>query len=62
MEKTWTILFNLSGHGYFDTAAYKKYLDGELEDYDYPAEAVKEALADLPVVDEEDILRQAANM
>jgi len=26
------ILFNLSGHGYFDLSAYDKYLHGELED------------------------------
>ncbi len=36
-----TILFNLSGHGNFDMAAYDQYLSGNLEDYDYkkPAEA-----------------------
>jgi tryptophan synthase beta chain len=27
-----TILFNLSGHGHFDMAAYDKYFAGELED------------------------------
>ncbi|MGO9639854.1 MAG: TrpB-like pyridoxal phosphate-dependent enzyme [Candidatus Acidiferrales bacterium] len=43
-----TILFNLSGHGHFDMAAYEKYLAGELTDYEYPAEKVKEALAHLP--------------
>jgi tryptophan synthase beta chain len=42
------ILFNLCGHGHFDLAAYEKYLDGTLEDYEYPAERVKEALAALP--------------
>jgi tryptophan synthase beta chain len=44
------ILFNLSGHGHFDMMAYKAYLDGELEDYEYPAEAVAEAMKDLPQV------------
>src|SRR5262249_42574917 len=44
------ILFNLSGHGHFDLAAYESYLNGKLEDYEYPAEAVKEAMADLPKV------------
>lgn len=44
------ILFNLSGHGNFDLGAYEKYLQGELEDYEYPAEAVKEAMARLPQV------------
>ncbi len=29
------ILFNLSGHGHFDLAAYESYLAGRLEDYDY---------------------------
>jgi tryptophan synthase beta chain len=29
------ILFNLSGHGHFDLAAYSQYLSGELRDYDY---------------------------
>jgi tryptophan synthase beta chain len=44
------ILFNLSGHGHFDMMAYKAYLDGELEDYEYPAEAVAEAMKSLPEV------------
>ena len=44
------ILFNLSGHGNFDLGSYEKYLRGELEDYEYPAEAVAEAMKDLPQV------------
>jgi len=44
------ILFNLSGHGHFDLAAYEAYLTGKLEDYDYPAEAVKDAMTRLPQV------------
>ena len=44
------ILFNLSGHGHFDLAAYESYLNGKLEDYDYPAEAVKDAMTRLPQV------------
>ena len=43
-----TILFNLSGHGHFDMGAYDKYFEGELVDYEYPAEKVKAALAHLP--------------
>jgi len=31
------ILFNLSGHGHFDLAAYEAYLSDKLEDYDYAA-------------------------
>ncbi len=38
------ILFNLSGHGYFDLSSYQRYLSGELEDYEYPAAEVKHAL------------------
>ena len=44
------ILFNLSGHGNFDMAAYEAYLSGKLEDYEYPAEAVKASLEKLPQV------------
>jgi tryptophan synthase beta chain len=44
------ILFNLCGHGHFDLSAYERYLDGSLEDYEYPTEKVKEALAGLPTV------------
>jgi len=44
------ILFNLSGHGHFDLSAYESFLNGKLEDYDYPAEAVQAAMADLPKV------------
>jgi tryptophan synthase beta chain len=44
------ILFNLSGNGNFDMAAYEAYLSGKLEDYEYPAEAVKEAMKKLPQV------------
>jgi tryptophan synthase beta chain len=45
-----TILFNLSGHGHFDLAAYEAYLAGRLQDYEYPAEKVSEALQHLPQV------------
>jgi tryptophan synthase beta chain len=30
--------------------AYDAYLSGKLQDYEYPSEKVKEALADLPKV------------
>ena len=42
------ILFNLSGHGHFDLSSYERYLQGALEDYEYPAERVAESLAHLP--------------
>jgi tryptophan synthase beta chain len=45
------ILFNLSGHGHFDMASYQQYLTGELPDNAYPAEAIKNAIAALPVVE-----------
>jgi tryptophan synthase beta chain len=45
------ILFNLSGHGHVDMAAYDAYFSGMLEDFEYPAEKVKESLAHLPKVD-----------
>ncbi len=44
------IVFNLSGHGHFDLSAYERYLQGKLEDYEYPTQKVAAALADLPVV------------
>lgn len=43
-----TIFFNLSGHGHFDMASYDKYFSGELEDYEYPQEAIDKALHNLP--------------
>jgi tryptophan synthase beta chain len=45
------ILFNLSGHGHVDMAAYDAYFGGQLEDYEYPEEAIKESLAHLPKVE-----------
>ena len=45
-----TILLAHSGHGHFDMAAYESYLSGKLQDYDYPEDKVKEALASLPEV------------
>ena len=37
-----TILFNLSGHGHFDLAAYEAYLTGRLEDYEYEPDPTSE--------------------
>ncbi len=45
------ILFNLSGHGHFDMTAYQSFLNGQLVDYEYPAEAIEEAMKDLPQVE-----------
>jgi len=44
------LFFNLSGHGHFDMASYDKYFAGQLEDYAYPEEAIREALDHLPKV------------
>jgi len=44
------ILFNLSGHGHVDMAAYDAYFNGQLEDYEYPEAAIRESLAHLPKV------------
>jgi len=44
------ILFNLSGHGYFDMTAYDNYLAGGLRDFAYPAEKVRAAMDEVPVV------------
>ena len=44
------ILFNLSGHGHFDMSSYQTYLNGGLEDFEYPEEAVLRAEEQLPKV------------
>jgi tryptophan synthase beta chain len=43
------ILFNFSGHGFFDLSSYQLYMDGKLEDFEYPEDEVKKALKDLPL-------------
>jgi tryptophan synthase beta chain len=45
------ILFNFSGHGLLDLAAYEAFLTGKLEDYAYPADKIKEAMAGIPKID-----------
>ncbi|HCW93330.1 MAG TPA: TrpB-like pyridoxal-phosphate dependent enzyme, partial [Flexistipes sinusarabici] len=45
-----SILFCLSGHGFFDMSAYDAYFDGKLEDYEYPEEAIRKSLENLPNV------------
>src|SRR5436189_2250742 len=45
-----TIVFNLCGHGHLDLSAYESFLTGKLQDYEYPAEKVEEALRQLPKV------------
>ena len=47
-----TILFGLTGTGYFDLVAYQKYNDGEMSDYIPTDEEIAKAIAALPVVPE----------
>ncbi|MDE0171675.1 MAG: TrpB-like pyridoxal phosphate-dependent enzyme [bacterium] len=44
------VLIALCGHGHFDMGAYDTFLAGELSDYEFPAEAMGEALEKVPVV------------
>jgi tryptophan synthase beta chain len=44
------IVFNFSGHGLLDLAAYDKFLSGELINYSHPYQEIKKALKDLPKV------------
>lgn len=44
------ILFCLSGHGHFDLSAYDNYLNGRLQDFQYPDEAIRRSMANLPAV------------
>lgn len=44
------ILFNLSGHGYFDLLAYQEYLAGTLAEDSHDPQAVRASLAKLPRV------------
>lgn len=43
-----TIIFNLTGTGYFDMSAYKAYLDGTMTDYIPTDEDIANGLASLP--------------
>jgi len=42
------ILFNNSGHGHFDLAAYDAYMRRDLPDYELQQETIQQALEDLP--------------
>ncbi len=45
--KQQTILFNLSGHGLIDMAAYDQYLAGNLINYQLPDEVIRESVREL---------------
>ncbi|MBP5773602.1 MAG: TrpB-like pyridoxal phosphate-dependent enzyme [Eubacterium sp.] len=47
-----TIVFGLTGTGYFDLVAYEKFHDGKMEDYIPTDEELEESLAKLPKVEE----------
>jgi tryptophan synthase beta chain len=42
------IVFNFSGHGHFDLAAYDAYFRNKLQDYEYPEEEIEKAMRELP--------------
>jgi tryptophan synthase beta chain len=50
------ILFNMSRNGSFDLVAYNRFMAGDLEDYDYPEEAVRAIRDHIPAVKENDLL------
>ncbi|TLM99708.1 TrpB-like pyridoxal phosphate-dependent enzyme [bacterium] len=45
------ILFCLSGNGYLDLPSYDAYINGKLEDYEYPDSLIEESLKKLPKVE-----------
>lgn len=47
-QQTKCIVFNFSGHGHFDLSAYDAYLQGTLQDYEYPEEKIRQSLEKLP--------------
>jgi tryptophan synthase beta chain len=44
------IVFNLSGHGHFDMAAYSEFLSGKMVDYEHPQERIAAAMERIPAV------------
>jgi len=49
-KKGKTLLFCLSGHGFFDMGSYDAYLEGKLQDYEYPEEAIEKSMENLPKI------------
>ena len=45
-----TIVFNLSGHGHFDMAAYDDYFSGKLQDYTLPDDLLEKSISTIPPV------------
>lgn len=46
------ILFNLSGHGYFDMTSYDLYFSGNMVDVEYSQDAVRESMKNLPKIED----------
>jgi len=48
------ILFNFSGHGFFDILAYKEFMAGNLKEYELPTNEIQKNLAseEMPLIDE----------
>ncbi|MFX1379987.1 MAG: TrpB-like pyridoxal phosphate-dependent enzyme [Promethearchaeota archaeon] len=48
------ILFNLSGHGFFDFLAYEEFMNGNLKEYELPIDDIRKNLdsEEMPVIDE----------
>ena len=49
--KEQVILFNLSGHGYFDFTAYDNYFNGNIDDVAFSEDSIKESMKHLPKVE-----------
>jgi len=45
-----SILFNCSGHGHFDMSAYDAFYAGQLVDYEYPEQLIRDSLSRLPKI------------
>lgn len=45
------IVFNYSGHGFFDLASYQAYFEGKLEEYAYPEDEIAKSISRLPDID-----------
>lgn len=46
-----TILFCLSGNGYLDLPSYDSYINGKIEDFEYPDSLIEESLQKLPATE-----------
>ena len=51
-KQGWTILFGLTGTGYFDMYAYEKFHDGKMTDYIPTDEELQASFATLPKIPE----------